>query len=233
MKASLRLAFRRGVRSLISLAAVVTLVATTVPTALASDLSGGAGDQSGQAVGYTVADCEALLAQTALYPRQEGNADAGLIAWHGEPQGYGLCHPAGWHISTPDEASVVLTPVGQNPGVRFYVYAIEMDTPNTMTESDLQWRIRWFNTTIDARPDADVSRQSLWQSGNVTVFEAEYTYTDTDVVFSRWARLMYVGTHQYWLVAEAPAAIVPGSLQPLFQTIMLTFRPDDQVDSGT
>jgi hypothetical protein len=231
MKTLCRMSFRSRVKCLINLAAVLTLVATALPTARASDLSAAAGDQVGLAELYTLADCEAVLAQTALYPRQGGDADAGLIAWHGEPQGYGICYPAAWRISIPDTATFVLTPSGQNLGVRFYV--IMMDTPDTMTESDLQWHIRWFNTIIDALPDADVSQQALWQSGNLTAFEAEYTYTGTDVVFSRWVRLIYVGTHQYWLVAEAPAAIASGSLRPIFETVMLTFRPDDQMNSGT
>jgi hypothetical protein len=74
-----------------------------------------------------------------------------------------------------------------------------------------------------------VSWQTRWHTGNLNGFEATYTFSDDDIPYMRWVRLLYVGTHQYWLVAEAPAIASSTSLQVMLDALMLTFRPDDQM----
>jgi hypothetical protein len=219
--------FCRWLQKLAGLAAVLAALAMLLPVERASGLPGSAGDQPGLAQRPTVSDCEMQLGQVTPYLQQESPPYAGLILWHNESQGYSLCHPAGWHPSAADQATVIFTPDKPRQGVRFYIQV--MDTPSVMTKDDLRWRANWFDILINALPNADVSWQARWHTGNLNSFEATYAYSDEEILYLRWVRLLYVGAHQYWLVAEAPAIANSTSLQVMLDALMLTFRPDDQV----
>jgi hypothetical protein len=226
MKAYSKMMLRHCLAKLAGLAAVLAVLATVLPVTLASVPPGAGGYLPGLAQNPSVADCEVALALVTPYMQQETPPYAGLILWHNDAQGYSLCHPAGWSPPASDQTTVIFMPGQPNQGVRFYIQV--MDTPNIMTNDDLRWRNHWFDVLVNDMPDADVSWQARWHTGNLNGFEADYTYSDEDIVFMRWARLLYVGTHQYWLVAEAPAAANSTRLQTMFDAMMLTFLPDDQ-----
>jgi hypothetical protein len=65
MKAFSRMALRKRVEQLVSLAAVLALLTTALSSALASDLPVTANGEPGPTQSYTVSDCEALLVQAA------------------------------------------------------------------------------------------------------------------------------------------------------------------------
>jgi hypothetical protein len=223
MKSDRRIARGHGLTRGLALATILAVMATVLPVAEAAQQPGTTGAESGLARPRTVSDC---AAQITPYLQQESPPYTGLILWHNDGQGYSLCHPAGWRVATEAPSTVVLTPDGPRQEARLYIQV--MDTPHAITRDDLRWRSYWFDVLVNDMPDADVSWQAHWHTGSLNGFEANYTYSDDDIVLMRWVRLLYVGTHQYWLVAEAPAMADSTILRQMFGAMMLTFRPDDQ-----
>ena len=209
-----------------SLVTVVAVMATLLPVAEAADLPATTSAGPKLAQTRTVSDCEVQLTLVTPQLQQEFSTYTGIISWHNDPQGYSLCYPAGWSISAADQRTVVFTPEKPRQGTRVSIQV--MTTPHVMTRDDLRWRGYWFDALVDDMPDADISWQARWHTGNLYGFEANYTYSADEVIYMRWVRLLYVGTRQYWLVAEAPAAANSTRLQTMFDAMMLTFQPDDQ-----
>lgn len=185
----------------------------------------------GQAQRYTESECEVQPAQAAPARQCATPPPAGLALLRNDAGHYDLWRPATWQVRNLSDFlvdGVLLTPNEQNQGARFFIRAT--DTSAVITVDDLIWRIGWFNDLLQRLPDAQVQWQAHWINSNVTGFEAMYTYHDGDTVTKRWMRLLYVGTQQYWLVAEAPSIAEFDSLKLMFGTMMLTFHPDDQVN---
>jgi hypothetical protein len=216
MNALSRTSLRNRLERVIGVVVVLSMVAAGVSSALASELPGAAGNQLSLAQDYDVVGCEAPLPQTALALLRSDAAR------------YDLWRPAGWSVlgSGP---WVVITPDGQSQGAYFSIQV--MDTLNVMTIDDLNWRIERFNNLITDLPNAQVQWQAHWTDGNVTGLEAGYTFRDdsADTTTARWVRLLYVGTQQYWLVAQAPSTAEFDRSRLMFAAMMLTFRPDNQV----
>jgi hypothetical protein len=228
MKALSGRSFRNRLERVIGLVVALVMICAAGSGALAAELPGGAGqDQSLSPSNVT--QCEAQLAQAAPDRQQAPPPYAGLASLHSDTGGFDLWRPAGWSVRIVDGTAIILNPDGGSQGASFSIQV--MDTLNAVAIDDPQGRIDWFNNLITALPNTQVERQSRWYSGNITGFEARYTYSDdeSDTAIAGWMRLLYVGTQQYWLVAEAPSAAEFDSLEPMFLAMMLTFRPDDEV----
>jgi hypothetical protein len=210
----------KGIQRAVHAAVVLAILATTTSSVLAA---------SSPVQAYAVSGCQAALVQATIAQRIANPPLAGVALLSSETGRYDLWHPADWNVSSGVESSILLPPAGQHQGAAFSISV--MDTPNAMTSDDLVWRITWFDRLISALPGAQVEWQDRSREGNVTAFDARYTYEDGDNTVWRRVRLLYAGTRQYWMVAEARSEAEYDSLQPMFLTMLVTFRPQEQVDA--
>jgi hypothetical protein len=232
MNALSRRSFRNRLERAIGPVLVMVMLAATASSALAADLPGAAGNNQSMSPSY-VTQCEAQLAQVTPYRQQAKPPYAGLVSLRSDTGRYDLWRPAGWIVNGVDSTAIVLTPGGYSQVT--YLSIQVMDMPETKGIDDLQGRIEWFNKLINTLPGAQGEWQARWRSGNVSGFDARYTYQDynNDASSERWVRVLFVGTKRYYLVAEAPAGAQFNSLEPMFLAMMVTFRPDDRVEDVT
>jgi hypothetical protein len=134
--------------------------------------------------------------------------------------------PAGWKISPGDAYldAVTITPGDPAGAARFAIYASEAD--GEPGPDNLVSRRQWFDTLLHSLPNIQVQSEERWRDGETLGFDARYTYFDSDpsLVTRRAVRLLYSGSRQYYLVAEAPAGADFERLQPAFTAMMLTFK---------
>lgn len=219
---------RTAIQRVVRLAAVLTILTAALPGGLAAGTAGAADYQKGPA--SALAECEA---QALPYRQQETPPYEGLASLRNDDMGYDLWRPVDWGFATEDPAAVVLAPDSEEQGARFSIYTL--DAPGPTSVDDLQWRNDWFSWIMwmsSAGPDTRIISASRFWSDNISGLDGRYTYQDGDTRISRWVRLLYVGSRQYYLVAEAPATADSEEAQSAFLTMMVTFHPDEQLDLG-
>jgi hypothetical protein len=217
---------------LFSLAAVLAMVGSSASGALASPMQ--ESNNRNQAQYYLAPECNPLLAARVIDIRQAKPPLAGLMALRIDAFGYNLWRPSGWRLSylDPREDSMqysVLTPDPRSSQTNYFLIEAS-DTGKVQTSDDLLAIANTFNERVQALPNVQVQWQARWRSANVIGFDARYTYSDGDALSMRWMRALYVGTRQYFLIAEASSPEEYDRMSPLFLAMMVTFRPDEQQD---
>ena len=221
---SLQIALQRVFASVV----VMVLYSSVVSSSLAAGLPASGGNTQSLSP-IELAQCEPQLAQDTPSTHQAMPPYASLASLRSDAGRYDLWRPAGWSVSGLGPTTIVLTPERQTQGARFSIQA--MGTLDELISENLTWRSEWFDIGLHELPNAQVQWQSRWSAGNARGFEAIYTFHyNGDNPTLRWVRLIYVGTQEYSLVAEAPSTEEFESLQPMFNAMMVTFRPDDRAD---
>lgn len=82
-----------------------------------------------------------------------------------------------------------------------------------------------FDTLIRALPGTRIEWQARWWKGGAFGLEAHVTAREGDQETTRWVRMLYAGTRQYSLVAEAPEYEFQANY-PSFLAMMMTFWPE-------
>lgn len=222
--------FSKKAQHVVRLIAALALSAAAFPAVVASAATT---DTVGYGLGqaYAIAGCDVQSVQLAPHRRSATPPLAGLVSLHNDVLGYDLWGPAGWSVTSLWRGSatdtIQLSPDVTDPSTHFTIQVAET---GALTADNLPGRMQLFDTLINALPDARVVWQARWFNANVAGFEAKYTYRDTDTAMVRWVRLLYMGSRQYYLIAEAPLAADSATVQSAFLPMMLTFHPDEQLE---
>jgi hypothetical protein len=133
-------------------------------------------------------------------------AYANLAILHSDVARYNVWRPASWQVRVSTDARSMTTVV--SPGLRdskAYFVVVATDIGIDSAADRLERRIKGFDSLVHILANTKIEWQMQTYAGNVLAFDARYTYRPdgSDIEAERWVRQLYVGTWQYWLVAEA------------------------------
>ena len=158
----------------------------------------------------------------------------GLLV-HREPSlGYSFFVPDGWHrleLADAASAGVLYAPSVEEPFTSFS--ADGRDLGVEVSAHDLPALRAGFLRGLRRLPGSRVTGIEAEAIGRLISLEARQTYRDGAADRARWVRLLYQGTVQVRLVAQATTAEEFARWLPMFYTSMRTFRFGDwALDAG-
>jgi hypothetical protein len=168
------------------------------------------------------------LTQPASRPRFTG-----LLLHREPPLGYSFFVPDGWHRVDllAEGASVRYAPSADDPFTGFS--ALGRDLGVEIAPRDLRDLRAGFLRGLRQAPRSRVKLLDAAAIGRLITLEAHHTYRDGENVRKRWVRLLYQGTVQVTLVAQAATVEAFDYWLPMFYESMRTFRFGDwALDAG-
>jgi hypothetical protein len=141
---------------------------------------------------------------------------------------YSLLYPMGWHqleLETTDGAGVILSPTPDDIANSFSIEARDLGV--TVTPEDLETLREGFWEGIESLPDVHVEAEDDFGIGDTVSIEATVTYRDDDAIRKRRVRLVYRGSTQVRLIAQAASAADYAYWEPMLNQMMRTFQYAD------
>jgi hypothetical protein len=158
----------------------------------------------------------------------------GLIV-HREPAlGYSFLVPEGWErgeVLGTEGTAVLYAPSVEESFTSFSAEGRDLGVE--VVAEDLADLRRGFLRGLRQLPDARVKLLDAAAIGRLVTLEAHQTYREGDLVRKRWVRLLYQGTVQVRLIAQAASVDKFDYWLPMFYESMRTFRFGDwAADAG-
>lgn len=158
----------------------------------------------------------------------------GLLLCREPTLGYSFFVPDGWHrreIEGSDGANILYAP---SPEETFTSFSVEgRDLGVEITADDLPVLREGMLRGLRKLPGSKITRIEAEAIGRLITLEARHTYREGGGVRERWVRLLYQGTVQARLVAQAATVEEFNYWLPMFYESMRTFRFGDwALDAG-
>jgi hypothetical protein len=152
----------------------------------------------------------------------------GLLV-HREPAlGYSFLVPDGWHRSELVGAEGTAVLYAPSPGESFTSFSVEgRDLGVEIVSTDLSDLRAGFLRGLRKMRRSRVTLLDAQAIGRLITLEAHQTYRDGVAVRKRWVRLLYQGTVQVRLIAQAATVREFDYWLPMFYESMRTFQFGD------
>jgi hypothetical protein len=141
---------------------------------------------------------------------------------------YSLLYPLGWHqleLESEDGAGVILSPVADDIANNLSIEARDLGV--TITPEDLDTIREGFREGIASLPDVVIEAEDEFAIGDTISTEATVTYRDGDATRKRRVRLVYKGSTQVRLIAQAASPADYDYWLPMFNQMIRTFQYAD------
>jgi hypothetical protein len=151
-----------------------------------------------------------------------------LKAYRNHDWGYSMPRPDEWYereLDVEGGQGVIWTP---DPEALVPAISVEMlDLGTEVTEADLTDLEKGFLKGLRSVPGSKVDRRQRFASTFHIGVEAHHTFDEDGTRRRRWIRLLYKGSKQARLIAQARTVEEFEQLRPLFAPCMTTFMFGD------
>jgi len=151
-------------------------------------------------------------------------AFTGLLVHHDTRFGFVVLVPDGWHrlSLTSNSTGAFYAPDDDDLLTGLAIDAVDLGT--RVKRGDLSALRSGFLAGLRSLSDAHIEFHESSAVGDLVSLEARVTFRDGDAIRARWVRLLYQGTTQLRLVAQAASVDLFHSWEPMFFEAMRTVR---------